>query len=133
MSKNQNKPPFIATQTFRLLLETDRPERFLRPEYFRAGRGASPAMGEQNLGDWITVDRHDVARNRVTNDDGEACDLLRLVVTTDAGVGKTTEMRWLEAMLNRPASDTVAFFLTFSQLPAGAVSFRYNLVIDPTG
>lgn len=118
MTQQTNKPPFIETQTFRLLLETERPERFLRPEYFRAGRGASPAMGEQNLGDWVTIDRHDVMRNGVTSEDGTACDLSRMVVTTDAGVGKTTEMRWFEAMLNRAAGDTAAFFLTFSQLPA---------------
>ena len=118
MTQQTNKPPFIETQTFRLLLETERPERFLRPEYFRAGRGASPAMGEPNLGDWITVDRHDVVHNCVMSDDGAGYDLSRMVVTTDAGVGKTTEMRWFEARLNRPAVDTAAFFLTFSQLPA---------------
>ena len=112
------KPPFILTQTFRLLLETERPERYLRPEYFRAGRNASSAMGEQDLGDWVTINRNDVLRGRVKAENGATCDLSRLVLTTDAGVGKTTAMRWLNAMLNRSSDDNAAFFFTFSKLTA---------------
>jgi len=117
MTQQENKPPFIETQTFRLLLETERPARFLRPEYFRAGRGARGTSAEQNLGNWLTVDRYEVVENCAKDDQGTACDLSRLVLTTDAGIGKTTEMHWLEAQLNRPDTDTAAFFLTFSELP----------------
>ena len=120
MTLPTNKPPFIQTRGLRLLLETERPERFLRPEYFRAGRGAGPALAQRDVGTWFAVDRHDVARNCVTDEKGAACDLSRLVVTTDAGVGKTTEMHWLEAELNQPGGQTAAFFLTFGQLPSRA-------------
>ena len=40
-----------------------------------------------------------------------------MVITTDAGVGKTITMQWLSADLNRPDSDIAAFFLTFSRMP----------------
>jgi len=33
-----NKPPFIDTQGLRLLLQTERPQQYLHPEYFRVGR-----------------------------------------------------------------------------------------------
>ncbi len=100
----------------RLLLETKRPERFLRAECFRAGRAASPALTGQDQGDWIAVDRCLVARNELTLDES-ACDLSRLAITTDAGVGKTVAMEWLHAELNRPGGETLAFLFTFSHFP----------------
>ena len=84
MPLKTNKPPFIETQGFRLLVETERPERYLRPEYFRAGRSAGPALVERDLGTWVAVDRDDVARNRVADAGGATCDLSRIVITTDA-------------------------------------------------
>lgn len=112
-------PPFIQTQGMRLLQETERPERFLRAEYFRAGRAMGPAGGEDR-GRWAAVNRFDVVRNAVEIDKDSPCDLSRLVVTTDAGVGKTITMQWLNAELNRPDSSTAAFFLTFSRMPEHA-------------
>ena len=113
-----NKPPFIDTQGLRLLLETNRPEQYLHPAYFRVGRGTRASMAEQDLGDWVEVDRNELAANELTVDGESRVDLSRLVITTDAGVGKTTTMQWLEAELNRPGAATVAFHLTFSHVPA---------------
>ncbi len=59
--------------------------------------------------------------------DQKRLDLSRLVITTDAGVGKTTTMQWLEAELNRPGAATVAFNLTFSHVPAHADEFPGEL------
>ncbi|MCY2977756.1 MAG: TIR domain-containing protein, partial [Planctomycetota bacterium] len=119
-----DKPPFIDTQGLRLLLDTNRPEQYLHPAYFRVGRGTRASMAEQDLGDWVEVDRNVLAANELTvaNElsvpNESRVDLSRLVITTDAGVGKTTTMQWLEAELNRPGAATVAFHLTFSHVPA---------------
>ena len=114
---SQNKPPFIETQELRLLLQTERPERFLHPEYFRVGRGPRSAESGRPLGEWGTFDRGELAGNVLTNTDGSPCDLSRLVITTDAGIGKTTTMLWLENELSQPGAPTAAFYLTFSRLP----------------
>jgi hypothetical protein len=116
MQDTTDKAPFIRTQGMRLLAETDRPERFLRAEYFRAGRGVSPATAREDLGTWLGVDRLDVAYNRLVDADGSPCDASRLAITTDAGVGKTTAMGWLHAELNQPGSGVIAFLLNFGQL-----------------
>jgi len=113
-----NKPPFIATQGLRLLLETERPERYLHPEYFRVGRGARSTTTEQDLGDWAEVDRAELVASRAAVEDESPLHLSRFVITTDAGVGKTTTMQWLAAEFNRPGAATVAFYLTFSRMPA---------------
>ncbi len=110
------KPPFIQSQSLRLLLETDRPERFLNPQYFRAGRGPRSGAPDEDHGEWGQIERDELVRNH--QGDSEALlDFTRVVITTDAGVGKTTTMQWLEAALSRPNSSTMAFFLTFSNVP----------------
>jgi formylglycine-generating enzyme required for sulfatase activity len=114
-------PPFIATQQMRLLDETVRPERFLRAELFRSG--PTPGAGLRTVeetGRWTPVDRRDVAHNRLRNADGPATPLDRLVLTTDAGIGKTANLQWLRAELNSPDSDSVAFLLDVARLPRRA-------------
>ena len=98
-----NGAPYIATQSIRLLTDTEQPQRYLRAEYFRAGRAAGPSIGPEDAGVWVEVNRWDLARNRVQNPDDSPCDLSRLVITTDAGVGKTTTMDWLHSVLNHTA------------------------------
>lgn len=116
-----SRPPFITTQAFRLLIEAESPERFLRPEYFRAGHKQRVTQPHADLGQWVVIDRNDLLHNRVMSPAMEAsCDLLRMVITTDAGVGKTTEMRWLETGLNRISTRMAAFYLTFKELPPRA-------------
>ena len=123
MTTANDIPPFIDSQGFRLLMDTEQPQRFLRAEYFRSARLGSDGMSGgrgQDLGHWIPIGREELASNQVTDPNGSPCDLSRLVVTTDAGVGKTTNLRWLHYALNRPGSDTVAFLLDFGRLPVSA-------------
>ena len=115
------KPPYIETQSLRLLLESDRPERFLHPQYFRVGRGprsVTPDEDRGEWGEWGEIDRGELVRNELSSVDGPRCDLAGMVIITDAGVGKTTTMRWMESELNQPGASTAAFFLNFSHLPA---------------
>lgn len=122
-----NRPPLIETQELRLLLETQRPQRYLHPEYFRVGRATRSAPREQDLGQWATVDRGELARNDLANADGSHCDLSRLVITTDAGIGKTIAMQWLESELNQPGGTAAAFYFTFSRLPSDIDELLPNL------
>ena len=105
-----DKPQLVPSQGMRLLLETDRPEQCLRDEYFRTGQAA-------DLGIWKPIDRSDVVFNRLRDDDGTPCDLSRLVVTADAGMGKTVALVWLNFELNASDTEEAAFLLTFGQLP----------------
>lgn len=114
-------PPFVATQTMLLLQEVGMPQRFLRAENFRAGRPVSATINEVDRDKWTVVDRNEVAANRVTIA-GAPCDLSRLVITADAGVGKTVTMGWLAAFLSEPASPTVPFYLTFRDLSSDILS-----------
>jgi len=124
-----NKPPFVSTQGLRLLLDTDQPQRFLRAEYFRAGRGVGPSVSAADLGMWARLARADVVAGQTTLDDGSPCSLRRLAITTDAGVGKTIALRWLSRELNRPGGGTAAFLLHFHQLPVRAEDLiRHTLV-----
>ena len=120
MTTARDKPPFVVSQGVRLLLDTDRPQRFLRAEFFRAGRRAGPSVSEADLGTWAGLARADVVAGQTTLADGSACSLRRLAITTDAGVGKTIALRWLGRELNRPGGQTAAFFLQFHQLPLRA-------------
>jgi len=129
MTQKENKPPFILSQGLQLLLETERRERYLRPEYFRVGRGAAAATAEQDTGTWVAVDRFDVAHNRVRAADNEPCELSRLVITTDAGVGKTTTVEWLEAELNQPESMLAAFLIPCGRIPARADDLLQEVLV----
>lgn len=121
MSATSDKtlPPYIVSQGMRLLIDTASPRKWLRAEFFRAGRGGrGGAMGESQEEPWVAVDRHAVADNRLTLDDGQPCDLSRLVITTDAGIGKTKALQWLEKELNVPGRQQLAVLLNFHEVPA---------------
>ena len=60
MTSLPDKPQFVVSQGVRLLLDTDQPQRFLRAEYFRAGRGVGPSVSEADLGTWAPLARADV-------------------------------------------------------------------------
>lgn len=111
-----DKPPFIVSQGMRLLTETEHPARFLRAEYFRSRRpGATPSgeMAGGGPGDdcWIAIDREDVALGGVELSGRETCSLRRLVITTDAGIGKSVNMQWLNRRLNQPGSRTMSLLI----------------------
>ena len=113
-----DKPPFIASQTMRLLHPSvEQPRRFLQPEYFRSQRpgaaapDAPPTVGAMQEAAWQMVDRQAVVDGWATLHGGTVCPLHRLVITTDAGIGKTKNMQWLNWQLNQPARPTVAFLI----------------------
>ena len=111
-----DKPPYIASQRILLLDEdVDDPQRFLRPEAFRTARSNSVKQGEPGRADpdadrWCEVDRTALFL------DGE---IQRLCVTTDAGIGKSTALRWAEQRIGRSSGDQscLAIYIELSELP----------------
>lgn len=87
-----SKPPYIASQRMRLLTDTKHPRRHLHAESFRQRREDGESAGHDN--DWVEVSREHVALDRAQVN-GEPCSLHRLVITTDAGMGKTATLQWL--------------------------------------
>jgi hypothetical protein len=110
--------PFIETQGVQLLTAAGDPRPHLRAEYFRSRRAGAPATllqdpatAAQEPDAWEPIERDDLLRGETTLADGSVVSLHRLVITTDAGVGKTTNMRWLNTHLTRTAAGSIAFLI----------------------
>ena len=106
-----DRPPFIADQGMRLLM-ADNPWKYLIPEAFRGRRMERGGLQEDTGGEegpWQPVDRSAVALDRVSAEDSMRISLHRLVVTTDAGIGKTTNLGWMYQRINQLDSQAVAF------------------------
>ena len=106
-----DRPPYIADQRMRLQTADDR-RPFLMPDAFRGWRAEqddSPrrAGGEQDP--WRPVDRDAVALDRLRDTEGKPVSLRRLVVTSDAGLGKTTTLSWILHRNHQPDSRNLAF------------------------
>ena len=110
--------PFIETQGVQLLTAAGDPRPHLRAEYFRSRRAGAPATllrdpatAAQEADAWEPIEREDLLRGETTLANRTVVSLQRLVITTDAGVGKTTNMRWLKTHLTRTAADSIAFLI----------------------
>ena len=111
----QDKPPFIASQKIFLLdAETSDPRRFLSPDFFRRLRvGERLDDSKEGLDDspWKPT-----SRDKLFLDGGPR----RLCLTTDAGIGKTTTLRWAEQQIGRQHPDRLAIYVQLSDLPTQA-------------
>ena len=131
-----DKPPFILGQGMRLLTEIEHPRKYLAAQYFRAGRQS--ADGRSRLGGndrqqepdvWVNVDRSDVAFDRVKIK-GQSVSVHRMVIVTDAGIGKTTNLSWIHRQLCSDDSDKLAFQLPMSDLvPAGSTGSKWDVLV----
>ncbi|TVQ04789.1 MAG: hypothetical protein EA381_00100, partial [Planctomycetaceae bacterium] len=111
---NEKRTGFIETQGLKLLDPEVDPRAWLRPEYFRSQRAGIPAAEPQATSAdeaWIVIDRSDLVRGIAVLPDGRSCELNRLVVTTDAGVGKTTNLFWLVTRFIRESTDRLTFLI----------------------
>ena len=107
-----NRPPYISSQQMRLLTDTQHPRRHMQAESFQQRREEGESTEADNR--WVEVSREDVALDQVQIH-GQPCSLRRLVITTDAGMGKTATLQWLNYRLNGPRSNTVAFFIPLNK------------------
>ncbi len=107
---------FFSSQTLRWLAEPWETPNDLRPllqpSAFRAERAGAAAVERSNVGDWQPLER-DRLVDRLLADDA---DWHRVVFTTDAGIGKTTNLNWLHGQINARRSRQAALSLTMTDL-----------------
>jgi formylglycine-generating enzyme required for sulfatase activity len=106
------RPPYIASQSIRLLTETD-PWRFLGGERFRHPGLQSRETHEES---WVEINREDIVSDSMTIPGGRQFLLRRLLVTAAAGVGKSAFLQWLQVAINRHEGPAVAFLINFADL-----------------
>jgi formylglycine-generating enzyme required for sulfatase activity len=111
-ASGHDKVPFIATQQFSILVPGTggAQKRFLHPAGFLPGRDSEAEARARGDATWLPVTRAEVVAALCRPDD-VAAELagvalsrpLRLFLVGGGGVGKTTNMRWLEATINEQA------------------------------
>jgi NACHT domain len=115
---SHSRPRYIVDQTWRLLMDTENPLMHLKPEYFRAGHSS---VADGTLADWVALwleleDHERVALDQVVDRNGKPISLHRLMITTDAGMGKSAAVQWLWYRINKSDSGKVAFRIDVRQL-----------------
>jgi formylglycine-generating enzyme required for sulfatase activity len=103
------KPPFIASQGFSILVPGPKGEQaaFLTPARFLSGRDTEVELHERSRSEWRPVSRKNIVTElRHMGEPGRELAGVplpqprRLFLISGGGVGKTTNMRWLEAELS---------------------------------
>ncbi|MGO9483869.1 MAG: formylglycine-generating enzyme family protein [Rhodomicrobium sp.] len=106
---NGSRAPLIATQGLSILSPGDGGEQaqFLRPAAFLQGRESEERAREREQATWYPVSRTALNELLLKRENGpfqlggvEIPEPVRLFLVSGGGVGKTTNMRWLEASLN---------------------------------
>ncbi len=124
-ASGRGKPPFEDDQGLDLLIDRQTPQRRLRPESFRSlrlqdqdqSRGPTGAGDQDDEKYWKPLTRQQLLMGNALVEN-ERFPMHRVVVTTDAGIGKTTNMKWLAYSLNLAVKDQLAMFLLASELTA---------------
>lgn len=125
---------YIADHEWSLLvdhgnLRSDLATRNFRPGANRRGALLQQAAAEQRPSPWQPVlDRDQIVFNMETvRQPGlptRNIDLRRLIVTTDAGVGKSVALEWLHYRFNLPDTGLLAFRLTAAELEGSLREFQ---------
>lgn len=117
------RPRFITTQRI-LLLDADVGDSrlYLRPEHFRSAR--VPAWERESrdslAGRWERVSRSELLLER---------NIPRLCLLADAGLGKTTTLRWAEKELNAGHREgSLALYCRLADLPVSREGYRTKLL-----
>ncbi|MFO0816902.1 MAG: SUMF1/EgtB/PvdO family nonheme iron enzyme [Pirellulales bacterium] len=120
--------PFLVGQGMRLLNAEGDPWPHLKPEYFRARRSGPVVSVEadaRQAAAWT-----DVARESVV---GGVCEpnhpFRRLVVTTDAGIGKTVNLEWLQYAIHGRVDLTTAFLVKLGGVRTDAAHFLEDVLV----
>jgi formylglycine-generating enzyme required for sulfatase activity len=64
-------------------------------------RDGQNAAKESNR--WLEIEREQLATGRLVDEDGQVHELRRVVLTTDAGIGKSANLEWLQYAINQRA------------------------------
>jgi formylglycine-generating enzyme required for sulfatase activity len=112
------RSPYIRTQTIKLLKDTAEPKTCLSAGSSQNQRtdGDDASKGKEHGSDpWKVISREDFLRGLVFDINGLRR-FNRLVVTSDAGMGKSTLLDWICWEFNSPDGDSLAIRLRASDL-----------------
>jgi hypothetical protein len=136
-SPHYKKLPFIASQGFRILVPGEglRQSEYLKPAGFLPGRDTEVELRARGDAKWNPVTRDDLrdalqkpADTPVALGSVEISHPRRLFLVSGGGVGKTTNMRWLEAELNDDVGSG-AFDVLAVRVEAGRIVARDDLQV----
>jgi formylglycine-generating enzyme required for sulfatase activity len=124
--KAKPKPPFLTNQRLSLLTGTDDVLRHLDVEAFAGQRDRGGYRGDEQGKDspWRPLTRD--AWLAGLRGDGR---FRRCVVVADAGLGKSTNLAWLNAALARQQRQFLTFCLPIEQLPS-STDHLFDLLLD---
>jgi formylglycine-generating enzyme required for sulfatase activity len=111
-----NRTPFIESQGLSILPVMPDPWPHLDPKYFRSRRSGVPMpSADAGASDggviWQPIERDDLVAGRLDDSAQSTDPPPRVVLTTDAGIGKTTNVRWLANRWNADNGSTVAVLI----------------------
>ena len=124
-SGNDKKQPiYIHDQRWSICTAWDNPWPFLSSEFFHAGRpkrGPQLSSKEDSQSDsWKKFELNDLACGVFCGEvEGQTLgqiDLHRVVISTDAGLGKTLATKYLEYRIGAQSPSTLALRMTLSEL-----------------
>jgi formylglycine-generating enzyme required for sulfatase activity len=140
MSEIDGRPkkvsPYIHDHRWSLLgdhsrLLADLDARNFRPRSggVRAGGGMVDPGSDQRPDPWLPIDnRDDIIFDRLVihgpDKSPRRVSLRRLIVTTDAGIGKSDAINWFFYRFNRPDAGTLAFRLNAAELEGSLKDFK---------
>ncbi len=104
--------PFLVHQRVLQLMTTGDVRRYLHPDFFRTRRLSGGQVENVDAGNWEAVTR-DTLLQKLNGTDGTAA---RLVLTTDAGVGKSENLCWLEKELLTRCRSRQSFLIKLGDL-----------------
>lgn len=127
---------FVDSQVLRRLVpdRTGRQKRYLNPNAFLLARDDESVRAARRNGDWQPVSRADLEGVlRAPERSGWCPTPLRLVLVGGSGVGKTTNMQWLERELTKRGLWTIPLDLKKIDAHGGVIPAAVNEVTACVG
>ncbi|MFO0870502.1 MAG: SUMF1/EgtB/PvdO family nonheme iron enzyme [Pirellulales bacterium] len=122
-------PPFLVGQGIRQLTADGDPWPYLKPDYFRARRSGAVVSVEadaRQAAAWTSLERDSVVAGVCTPDHP----FRRLVVTTDAGIGKSVNLEWLQYAIHGRVGLTTAFVVNLGAVRTDAAHFLEDVLVS---
>ena len=110
-----SKPWFIHDQRWSVLTATSDRKKYLDPEVLRYGRVTRLDVNELDQA-WRTLPSWDdlaMGSTHVVDDLGQPISLHRVIITSDAGIGKTKATEWLDHRINHPSTTSASSVMAF--------------------
>jgi formylglycine-generating enzyme required for sulfatase activity len=124
------KIPFIDSQSIRILEASGNPKIHLTMDSFRRQRQSNEKGSQDELNDpWREITRAKIYEQVCSSGSPAGAKEVRICITTDAGIGKTTNMQWLNYTINAHSSNYVAFYITAGEIDCSKESLLENVIL----